>query len=70
MIFIYGIGFWIGNKRKIGDFPKFLFCFLLFIALNFGMSLNNIIAIINGYRKKILVFNRTPKNKEGDNKIY
>ena len=70
LIFIYGIGFWIGNKRKIGDFPKFLFCFLLFIALNFGMSLNNIIAIINGYRKKVLVFNRTPKNKEGDKFKY
>ena len=70
LIFIYGIGFWIGNKRKIVDFPKFLFCFLLFIALNFGMSLNNIVAIINGYRKKMVVFNRTPKNKEGDNVKY
>lgn len=70
LIFIYGISFWIGNKRKISELPKFLFCFLLFIALNFGMSLNNIIAIINGYRKKIVVFNRTPKNKEGDEVKY
>ncbi len=58
------------NKRSINDFPKFLFCFLLFIALNFGMSLNNIVAIINGYRKKMVVFNRTPKNKEGDKIKY
>ena len=62
LIFIYAISFWFGRKRKFIDIPMFFICFFMFIALNFGFSFNHFIAIINGYRKKMVVFNRTPKN--------
>jgi len=67
LVFIYAISFWVDKKRKLVEFPVFVLSFLLFIALNFGFSFNHFVAIIKGYRKKIKIFHRTPKNNSESN---
>ncbi|MDG1841628.1 MAG: glycosyltransferase family 2 protein [Crocinitomicaceae bacterium] len=63
LIFIYGISFWLNERRKWNDLPFFVGSFFLFFALNFAFSFNHFIAVLKGYNKKGHIFHRTPKNK-------
>ena len=70
LTFIYGISFWLNERRKWIDFPLFGALFLLFFALNFAFSFNHFIAVVKGYNKKINIFHRTPKNNTNNGGFF